>query len=406
MYFNYLVIFYFYYCRIWGRKIEDEESSLNTKSSKSNVKKRKSKSPESTDAIVPNLQGEDTVTDEASSSSGNTETALSSVEFDEGSFEFVIPSSSSMGSSTTEEDSKKKRSSSRGNTENTRQPTAAVRQQQLPPEVVFFGDPRRPPPSEAAQESRFHGSLLFWARHAYVAPVSSFDRATKVFPSVAATTTSSLRMSEPISYQNIFNRFLSVKDDLEMSKDFISANIDLVPSTLFLRALTAKKLRAQFENNLAEMESLKQVRSRYILAHDQLYFPLNIEIRKAETRAMTFIARSELTEFAKDWDEVETTLYFLTMLTARLTWDDKVRRLLDRIKKKVSETVDYMAEGVKRDLMTREFRRPGITSEIYTNATIVFASETPKLYKKVIPEVKVIFETYGLRTPAEIKRYI
>lgn len=318
---------------------------------------------------------------------------MSPVEFDEGSFEFVLPPSTDNS----EEDSKKKRS--RGNVDK----TSTVRQQQLPPEVVFFGDPRRPPPSEAAQESRFHGSLLFWARHAYAAPVSSFDRANTVFPSVA--TASTLRVSGPLSYQNLFNSFLGIKDNLEASKDFISANIDLVPPTLFLRALTAKKLKAQFENNIAEMETLKEVRSKYILAQDQLFFPLNIEIRKAETRAMTFIARSEITEFAKEWDEVETTLYFLTMLTARLTWDDKVKRLLDRIKKKVSETVDYMADGVKRDLMTREFRRPGITSEIYTNATIVFAMETPKLYKKVIPEVKIIFETYGLSTSAEIKRY-
>lgn len=355
-------------------------------------KKRKGKNIEDDAAIVPSEESAQNDIPEEST----TDVPIASSEFNEGNFEFVVPSSSKDN----DDDEVSRKKPVRGNAPATER-TGAVRQQ-LPPEVIFFGEPRRPPPSEASQESRFHGSLLFWARHAYVAPQSSFDRTTKVFLTVAST--SSLRLSEPLSYQSLFDRFLTVKEDLEASKDFISANIDLVPSSLFLRALTAKKLRAQFENNLPLMEVLKDVRSKYILAHDQLFFPLNIEIRKAETRAMTFIARNELAEFAKDWDEVETTLYFLTMLTARLTWDDKVKRLLDRIKKKVSETVEYMAEGVKRDLMTREFRRPGLTSEIYTNATIIFATETPKLYKKVAPEVKVIFDTYGLQNPTELKR--
>ncbi len=39
-------------------------------------------------------------------------------------------------------------------------------------------------------------------------------------------------------------------------------------------------------------------------------------------------------EFAKDWDSVEMTLHFSTLLAARLTWDLKVKKVLQLIKKK------------------------------------------------------------------------
>ena len=93
-------------------------------------------------------------------------------------------------------------------------------------------------------------------------------------------------------------------DDLDDSKSFINANIDLVPSKLFLRALTAQKLSAQSNNDLEQMDFLKEVRRRYILAGDQVFFPLNIEVQKAETRVMTYLARDELRNFAENWDEV------------------------------------------------------------------------------------------------------
>ena len=70
-----------------------------------------------------------------------------------------------------------------------------------------------------------------------------------------------------------------VMNDLEASKAFIEANIDLVPSALFLRAITAQKLSAQSKNELERMELIKEVRRRYILASDQLFFPLNLEVR-------------------------------------------------------------------------------------------------------------------------------
>jgi hypothetical protein len=41
-----------------------------------------------------------------------------------------------------------------------------------------------------------------------------------------------------------------VKDDLDSSKAFIAANIDLIPSKLFLRALTAEKLSVQSKKDL------------------------------------------------------------------------------------------------------------------------------------------------------------
>jgi hypothetical protein len=98
-------------------------------------------------------------------------------------------------------------------------------------------------------------------------------------------------------------------DDLEDSKSFINANIDLVPSKLFLRALTAQKLSAQSNNDLEQMDFIKEVRRRYILAGDQVFFPLNIEVQKAETRVMTYLARDELRSFAENWDEVRAVLY-------------------------------------------------------------------------------------------------
>ena len=39
-------------------------------------------------------------------------------------------------------------------------------------------------------------------------------------------------------------------------------------------------------------------------------------------------------EFAKDWDGVEMTLHFTTLLAARLTWDLKVKKVLQLIKKR------------------------------------------------------------------------
>lgn len=114
--------------------------------------------------------------------------------------------------------------------------------------------------------------------------------------------------SEGLTYKKIYDSFVLVMDDLEDSKSFINANIDLVPSKLFLRALTAQKLSAQSNNDLEQMDFLKEVRRRYILAGDQVFFPLNIEVQKAETRVMTYVARDELRSFAENWDEVTTVL--------------------------------------------------------------------------------------------------
>ncbi|KAJ1424541.1 hypothetical protein B484DRAFT_98168 [Ochromonadaceae sp. CCMP2298] len=122
------------------------------------------------------------------------------------------------------------------------------------------------------------------------------------------------------------------------------------------------------------MDTLKEIRRRYILAHDQVFFPLNIEVQKAETRVMTYLARPELQQFAQSWDEVEMTLHFTTLLAARLTWDQRVKDILDDIKQRVEESVGYMAEGLEKDLMSRDFRKPGITSELYLNASNAIAT--------------------------------
>lgn len=116
---------------------------------------------------------------------------------------------------------------------------------------------------------------------------------------------------EGLTFQKILDGFAFVMDDLEDSKSFINANIDLVPSKLFLRALTAQKLSAQSKNDLERMDYLKEVRRRYILAGDQVFFPLNIEVQKAETRVMTYLARDELRSWAETWDEVMLSPIFL-----------------------------------------------------------------------------------------------
>ena len=50
-------------------------------------------------------------------------------------------------------------------------------------------------------------------------------------------------------------------------------------------------------------------------------------------------------------------LHFSTLLSARLTWDSRVKELLDEIKTKIKNTVGYMAENMRDDLMNREFRK-------------------------------------------------
>jgi hypothetical protein len=195
-------------------------------------------------------------------------------------------------------------------------------------------------------------------------------------------------------------------DDLEASKQFINSNIDLVPSKMFLRALTAQKLSAQSKNDLERMDHLKDVRRKYIVAHDQLFFPLNIEVQKAETRVMTYMAREELREFARNWDEVEMSLHYTTLLSARLTWDDRVRDILDSIKTKVVGSVEYMQKNLQTELMTREFRKPGLTAEMYTNASAIIQNRMPELYKRVRPEIRFLSEIYFCTTEEELHAYV
>lgn len=283
-----------------------------------------------------------------------------------------------------------------------------LNQSRVPPEVVFFGDPRKPPPVEAAREVKYHGSLLFWARHATVAPVTSTDRLETVFPKGRLHPQASKYRLDPltITYEKILNGFEAVQDDLQQSKDFIISNIDLVPSRMFLRALTAQKLSLQSKNDIEGMLRLKELRSKYILAQDQIFFPLNIEVMKAETRVMTYLARDELRSFAKGWDSVEASLHFTTLLAARLTWDDKVKEVLANIKSKMDRTVGYMLDKIRDQLMSREFRKPAITAEVYLNASMKIKDTMPEFYSKIKAEVKVIHETYFLTEEEDIKNYI
>jgi len=46
-------------------------------------------------------------------------------------------------------------------------------------------------------------------------------------------------------------------DDLEASKAFIEANMDIVPSKMFLRAITSNKLSVQSKKDINEMNRIK-----------------------------------------------------------------------------------------------------------------------------------------------------
>ena len=148
---------------------------------------------------------------------------------------------------------------------------------------------------DAARELKYHGTLLMWARHATVAPRNSEERVAAVFPKGAAHPQASTyrldNVNGALSFDSIFDSFVRLMDDLEASKAFLSANMDIVPSKMLLRALTARKLSLQSKGDLEGMAYLKAVRDRCILAHDQLFFPLNLEIVKSETRVMTYLAR-------------------------------------------------------------------------------------------------------------------
>ena len=283
-----------------------------------------------------------------------------------------------------------------------------LQQAQVPPEVVFFGEPRNPPPAEAASDVRYHGSLLAWARHATVAPRTSEERLATVFPRGRLHPEAPVHRipTDPsaLTFEEVLDRFVAVMDCLEASKAFIDANIDIVPSALFLRALTAEKLTAQSRKDLDRMNSLREVRARYIVASDQLFFPLNLEVQKAETRVMTYLARVELRAFARDWDEVEASLHFATLLAARLTWDARVREVLDTIRTRVKESVAYMSEGLQRDLMSREFRKPGLTAELFLNTSNAVQTQFPELYGKVRPELRALHETYFMSSEADAAR--
>ena len=133
------------------------------------------------------------------------------------------------------------------------------------------------------------------------------EREEMVFPDSSSSSSGldSYRLSgTSLNYQSIFDKFVSVMDNVEESKKLILANVVEVPPKLFLRALTAEKLSAQSKGDTERMKYMKQVRDAYILAHDQLYFALNVELQKAETRVMTYVGRMEMFEGVENWDSV------------------------------------------------------------------------------------------------------
>jgi hypothetical protein len=280
----------------------------------------------------------------------------------------------------------------------------------IPPEVVFFGEPRSPPPASLADDLRYHGSLLYWARHATVAPKDSSERLDRVFPkgrqhplagkyrlacAPEESGSFSSSSSKGLTYDDIVAAFEKVADDLQAAKAFIDSNCDIVLPRMFLRALTAHKLAAQSRGDVDTMHKMKNLRGKYIAANNELFFPLNIEVQKAETRVMSYLGRPELLSFAQDWDAVEMSLYFATLLTARYKWDERVRQLKNDIDKRVEATVGYMADRLRGDLLDKEFRGPAITAELYRNASAIIQQDLPALYARVLPELRLLQEVYG-----------
>jgi len=127
-----------------------------------------------------------------------------------------------------------------------------------------------------------------WARHGSYVPTTSAERRERVFPKGPLHPLApSLRLSADNvtfrSYLEAFERVLA-ENDMPRIRAFIDSNLDTVPSRIFLRMITALKLQKQYENKLDEMEAVKKLRAEYIIAQDQVFFPLNVEIEKAETR--------------------------------------------------------------------------------------------------------------------------
>lgn len=58
-------------------------------------------------------------------------------------------------------------------------------------------------------------------------------------------------------------------------------------------------------------------------------------------------------------------------------------RVITVMEKKLKETVRYMVEAVKRDLMIRYFRKPNLTAEVYRNASKTMPQTMPDFYGKV-----------------------
>jgi hypothetical protein len=278
----------------------------------------------------------------------------------------------------------------------------------LPPEVVFFGEPRTPPPASLADDLRYHGSLLYWARHATVAPKDSSERLDRVFPKgrqhpragkyrlvCGKNENGPSCSSKGLTYEDILAAFEKVADDLQAAKAFIDSNCDIVLPRMFLRALTAHKLAVQSVGDVDMMHKMKSIRAKYIAANNELFFPLNIEVQKAETRVMSYLGRPELLSFAQDWDAVEMSLYFATLLTARDKWDERVSQLKDDIDQRVDATVGYMADRLRSDLLEREYRGPAVTAELYRNASAIIQQDMPALYARVLPEMRLLLEVYG-----------
>jgi len=82
----------------------------------------------------------------------------------------------------------------------------------------------------------------------------------------------------------------------------------------------------------------------------------------------------------------------------------QVKEVLANIKSKMDRTVGYMLDKIRDQLMSREFRKPAITAEVYLNASMKIKDTMPEFYSKIKAEVKVIHETYFLTEQEDISK--
>lgn len=266
------------------------------------------------------------------------------------------------------------------------------------PEVVLYGEPRLPPPPLAVRELDYHLILLQWARHASFCPSNSAERSEWVFPRGRNHPESGkyrINDIKNVKARDMVKEVEAMGSNVQQIKAYIESNIDLVPPLLFMRIIAAEKLTAQSKRDVKRMRELKTVLLNYICAFHQLMFPMQIEVQKAETRVLTFINRMEFKDFALVWDEVETSLVFFLLYSAKASWRGRAESAEEVIEEQLKSIPEFLYKRTKNNLFQSRLAPSTFTYEVYGNST-AFLSSIPEIYAKVRPEIKILHELDGV----------